>query len=233
MFLVSQMVTESSAPYLLSGYNTLSTEEKGRVNIKGLVSFWQKFHKILALFILVFGSTAYFILDEDLSILGSIVAILLAYGWSIGKSTSFYPPLSASKKHVTLFVQFVMLGLSLFITFSYLNDIKESHIIWHKESIEFTGYKGMKIPYSDITEVSLISEPLEILSKIEGLGTSRAQKGTFNVKNYGWVNLIITHKKTPYLLLRYGKNKKLIYGSTQEDFTKLKNKIDSQVESLR
>lgn len=232
-FILSQIITESSAPYLLSGYNTMSPQQQSQVDIKGLVVFWQKFHKVLALFILVFGTATYYLVDEDLSVIGSIVIALLAYGVFLGKSMSYYPSGSSSKKYVTGFVQAILVGLSVFIALSYLIDTRESQVIWHEDGVEFSGYQGLRIPYKDISEVALISEPVDITSKIKGLGTSKAKKGIFTVKTYGPAHLLVTNRQPPYLMIRYDSGKKLIYNSYENNASDIKLRLDDIISNLK
>ena len=75
--------------------------------------------------------------------------------------------------------------------------------------------------------MELITERLEVTSKIEGLGTSRAKKGFFTVKSYGPVHLLVAGKEPPYLLIRYDGNKKLIYGAGSHDVSKLISKLET------
>ncbi len=48
------ILTENNAKYLLSGYNTMSEEERKKVDIKAYISYFQKFHIFLGISFFVF-----------------------------------------------------------------------------------------------------------------------------------------------------------------------------------
>ena len=50
------LVTKENAKYLLAGYNTMSAEERKKVNLEKYIPFFRKFHIYLGISFGVFGA---------------------------------------------------------------------------------------------------------------------------------------------------------------------------------
>jgi len=49
-------LTERNAKYMLSGYNTMTEEERSKVNIKGLIPYFRNFHVFIGISFLVIST---------------------------------------------------------------------------------------------------------------------------------------------------------------------------------
>jgi len=56
--LIAYLVNKNNAKYLMAGYNTMSVEERKKVDLENLLIFWKKFFVILT-----FASTLIFIIS--------------------------------------------------------------------------------------------------------------------------------------------------------------------------
>ncbi|WP_041252056.1 DUF3784 domain-containing protein [Flavobacterium indicum] len=54
------LVTENNAKYLLSGYNTMSEEERQKFDIKSYIAYIKNFHIFLGISIFIIGSILYY-----------------------------------------------------------------------------------------------------------------------------------------------------------------------------
>ena len=225
IFMIGRLISITTAPYLLSGYNTMSKEDQAKVNLHGLVDFWRNFHSILAVIIIVVCLGIYYFFDVDWGVLSLVIVVLIGYVWAISKSMSYYPPLPKLQKNVIFSVQVLMFALCIYIMTSFIRDTRDSEIVWHHNGIEFSGYQGTKIYFSNITETKIITEPLDINMKVYGLGTKKAKKGLFDIKKYGRVRLLMTQFEPPYLLIKYGKKDVMIYNSPMTDVEKIHEKL--------
>lgn len=66
IFFIGGMVTEETAPGLLSGYNTMSDEQKKNVNFKGIAKVFQTIFYSIAFILIVIGALSYFFENENL-----------------------------------------------------------------------------------------------------------------------------------------------------------------------
>jgi len=65
IFFIGGMVTEETAPGLLSGYNTMSDEKKKNVDFKGIAKVFQTVFFSIALILVAIGILSYFFENEN------------------------------------------------------------------------------------------------------------------------------------------------------------------------
>ena len=58
------LLTEGNAKYLLAGYNSMSVEEREKIEIKGLVSYFRNFHLFLGSSFLIISLLLIFYVGE-------------------------------------------------------------------------------------------------------------------------------------------------------------------------
>ena len=58
---VGYLITQKNAPYLLSGYNTMSKEKQEQVDLKGLLHFSKRFHINLGISESIIGFSLYYL----------------------------------------------------------------------------------------------------------------------------------------------------------------------------
>lgn len=95
---VGFIVTEDNAKYILSGYNTMSEEERQKINIRKYILFFRKFHIFLGLSSLVVGLILYYFVDSDWG--GIFIGIypIVAYAYLIWKGGQFSTEVNTKKK---------------------------------------------------------------------------------------------------------------------------------------
>jgi small neutral amino acid transporter SnatA (MarC family) len=84
------ILTENNAKYLLAGYNTLSADERKKVNIKELITYFKSFFIFLGISLLPIGLFANHYLTENLAGLIISVYITLACIYLVISSRKFY-----------------------------------------------------------------------------------------------------------------------------------------------
>jgi len=73
------MITEETAPSLLSGYNTMSDEKKKNVDFKGIAKIYNRLFYSIATILVVIGILSYFFENENLW--GALLAITSCWGF--------------------------------------------------------------------------------------------------------------------------------------------------------
>lgn len=84
------LLTENNAKYLLAGYNTLNEEKRKKVNIKGYLQFFRRFHIFLGGTFLIFGLIAHFYFGEMITGITISLYPIIAYAYFIWKGTKYY-----------------------------------------------------------------------------------------------------------------------------------------------
>ncbi len=105
------IVTEDNAKYLLSGYNTMSEEQRKKVNIKAYIPYFRKFHILLGFSVLVFGVISDYFFGEAMSGSFLVLYIVMAYIYFIVMSSKF------SKDGMTKWDKIGLVGLSMLLLF--------------------------------------------------------------------------------------------------------------------
>lgn len=98
---IGLILTESNARSLLTGYNTMSEEERRGFNIKGYVPFFRRFHLWLGLSFLVGGCGLYYLVDVDAAGIFLGVYPILAYIYFLWASKRFSDPAATSSVPAT------------------------------------------------------------------------------------------------------------------------------------
>lgn len=89
------MITEETAPSLLSGYNTLSDEKKKNVNFKEIAKIYNRLFYSIAAILVVIGVLSYFFENDNLW--GALLSLTVCWGFVplffVGKKydTNTYP----------------------------------------------------------------------------------------------------------------------------------------------
>ena len=84
------ILTENNAKYLLAGYNTMSAEERNKVDIKGLIAYFKKFFIFLGLSFLVIGLAVNHYFSENIAALTICLYPIVAVIYFVITSQKFY-----------------------------------------------------------------------------------------------------------------------------------------------
>lgn len=162
--IIAFIVNENNAKYLLSGYNTMSEEERAEFDIKSYIPFFRNFHIFLGLSLLIISLILLYFVDSNWSGLFLVVYPLLAYMYFIWKGMLF----SKNKKQNSL-TYIVILGfllLVLFIIFDFKNTLKDNQITFKNNKMEITGEYGTELNINDIKSITLVEKTPETVKKL-------------------------------------------------------------------
>lgn len=73
------MITEETAPSLLTGYNTMSDEKKKNVDFKGIAKIYNQLFYGIAIALVIIGVLSYFFENEKLW--GALLCITVTWGF--------------------------------------------------------------------------------------------------------------------------------------------------------
>lgn len=112
-FAIAFIVTENNAKYLLSGYNTMSKDEKASFRLKEYIAYFKNFHLFLGFSNLIILLVIYYSLGINAA--GIVLGIypLIAYMYFIRKSQEFSVNKKLNKQHNLGF--YILLGTLLFV----------------------------------------------------------------------------------------------------------------------
>src|SRR5690625_7612254 len=85
---IGYLVTEKNAKYILAGYNTMSEEERKKINLKVYLSFFRRFHVFLGITSLILSLVIYFLVSEVAAAIFLAIYPIPAYLYFIVRSRS-------------------------------------------------------------------------------------------------------------------------------------------------
>jgi len=208
-----------SSPNLISGYSTMSAEEKQNVDIIGLSTVLRNGFILIALANLVVYFTLYFlnfqfIADSSLifTIFGGIIILIL-------KSNKYDTNKNSRRKNnfVVIFLSITAIGISALFYYG----TATSEIIFKDNEFEITKMYGIERNYSDIYNIELLDTMPDIIMKTNGFNLGDITKGEFNLRKYGYCSLFLETQTVPVIMLELkdGKHIFINYSSAEKTRT--------------
>lgn len=117
------IVTENNAKSLLSGYNTMSEEDRKLFDLKSYILYFKNFHIFLGLSFLVFGTFFAYFINENIAGFFLAVYPILAYIYFIWSGVK-YSKVSNNRLTkigiITLIIVLIFVIFLFLIEFNYL-----------------------------------------------------------------------------------------------------------------
>lgn len=222
-------ITENNAKYFLSGYNTMSEEEREQFDLNSYISYFRNFHIFLGISLFVIGSAIFYFVNSDWSGIFMGTYPILAYIYFIWKGRQFSKVNDKKQTKKTtvalsfLFVVFIAIGAMFFYS------LQDNQIEISDTTIRITGAYGMDLKTNEIQSIELVNSLPEISTKTNGFALQTIKKGYFKTKNGENVKLLINSAEQPIISITTIDNQKIYYSSKdnsdQKIFDQLKDEI--------
>lgn len=217
--LIGFSITTKNAKYLLSGYNTMSTEERESFNLEGYLRYFKRFHSWFSASFFLFGiGFLYGINETALAVFISIYPIV-AYLYLAVTSGMFYKskPISSAKIGVAVLVVALVFVIGVL---SY--GLQEQSIMVQNQTLVIDGMYGETISFETIQSVELLSELPDIQYKSNGFAMGNTKLGHFKLSNGEAVKLFISGNEGQLVQLVTDSNKTIIVLVSNEIYNQLK-----------
>lgn len=221
------LVTENNAKYLLSGYNTMSEEDRQNFDIKSYIPYFRNFHIFLGISLFIICLSIYYLINPDWS--GIIMATypIIAYVYFIWKGNQFSKSNDKKQKRKNKFAVFFMFAIFLAISAMFFYSLQDNILEINDDIIKIKGDYGMEIKTSEIESIELVNKLPEITVKTNGFALQTIKKGYFKTKNGEKVKLLVNSDKQPVIFITTKDNQKIYYSSKSDSnkmiFDELKN----------
>jgi len=103
------VVTEDNAQYLLAGYNTMSHEDKKKVDISKYLKYFREFHIFLGITFLIFSLIFTYLIDKKAGVIFVSIYPILAYIYFVITSAKYSKDLSRKSTKVGVFILVITL----------------------------------------------------------------------------------------------------------------------------
>ncbi|HHV71334.1 MAG TPA: DUF3784 domain-containing protein [Clostridia bacterium] len=218
------MIKYKKAYWLISGYNTMSQEKKGKVDVISLSRLVGNFCFLLAGILVLAG----ILLSLNKIVLGVIVLALI-FPLSIyllikaqkydGNTRN--PDGSMNKKAkitlgtVNIFMIITLIGVGVL----FYQSSKPAQFTLSDGYLEIKGLYGEKINLEEVRKISLRDDLPKITLRTNGSALGSMLKGNFRLEEIGAAKLFIDKSKPPYIYLER-KEKPLIFNCSNEKETR-------------
>ncbi len=207
---IGYIITEKNAKNLLSGYNTMSEEDRQAFDIKSFIPAFRKFHLLLGISLFAVGTAILILIDEVATGIFMTVYPLLAYTWFIWIGKKY----DNSQRSKWDRIGIVILGLALiFVIILLAIGLRESKIIVTSEEISIEGIYGETISVSEIETICLTDSLPLISLRTNGFSLGKIQKGYFKTLNREKVKLLLNTESKPFLRIEKKTGEKLYFSS--------------------
>lgn len=206
------IVTENNAKYLLSGYNTMSEEERKKVDLKAYIPYFRKFHILLGITFLVLGYTINLINNNAAGIFVAVYPIL-AYIYFAFTSSKYSGGIKTKTNRVGFFV---LAGALIFVVGIIWYGFKENPIIFDSQKIEFKGSYGETLSIDQIKSIELKNDLPKITLKTNGFALGNIRKGHFITEDGEKIKLILNSDNKPYILFTKSDGMKIYYSAKKQ-----------------
>ena len=177
-FSLGYLVTESNASMLLSGYNTMNSEDQKSFPLKEYLVDFKRFHQWFGIGFTASGLLLYVLNEQWLGYhLG--VTPLLAYLYFFWQTRKYTLEQSKNSRNQFWIGLAVLLFTLVFVVGMLFWSDRENTVVWTEKSIEIEGPYGVVIPFEQIESIELLDELPEISSRLHGYSTGSVVKGKF------------------------------------------------------
>lgn len=224
---IAFLVTENNAKYLLSGYNTMSEQERQKFDIKSYIAYFKKFHIFLGISVFIIGSILYYFINPDWSGIFMGTYPILAYVYFIWKGNQFSKINDRKQNRKTIIAMSFMFSVFIAIAAMFFYTLQDNQIEINDNIVKIKGYYGMDLKTNEIKSIELVNELPEISIKTNGFALQTIKKGNFKTKNGENVKLLINSVEQPIIYITTNTNQKIYYSSkdksNQKIFDQIKN----------
>lgn len=224
------LLNKTNAPYLLTGYNTMTEEERRNFDLTGFLNYFKRFHLFLGASYLIFFFSLYFI-NKDAACLFLALYPLIACVVFIFKSRSFCLQKRRSFRMQTI-AGIVMILVAVGVTVLFYFSYRENQIVLTDQSVNISGMYGEELKYSEIKAVKLLDTLRAISFKENGFAAGNIAKGYFRLKKGDTAKLILNTKKKPFLFIETA-DRQIYYSSEAADLTKTYRDINRMIEKTK
>ncbi|WP_423149511.1 DUF3784 domain-containing protein [Rubrolithibacter danxiaensis] len=225
------LVNKENAKYILSGYNTMSEEERRKYNLEAFLIFYRHFHLFLSVSLLVTG----LLLDLFYKNAGGIFIVLyplLCYCYFIWRAQAYNLNKSKVKRHLTNGVIFLLLFAIFSLAALFCYSMSQNTVLIKGNVIEITGMYGESLQSNRIRSVEIVHQLPGINFKTNGFALGDYKKGNFRTQTGKVVTLLVDETAKPYLKIVTDK-KEIFLSSSKINAADLYHKLNKSIPKYR
>ncbi|MEI6060985.1 MAG: DUF3784 domain-containing protein [Bacteroidota bacterium] len=207
---IGYMVTENNAKYLLSGYNTMTEEERKTFDLESYIPAFRKFHLFLGVSLLLPGVGLEFLAGEKVAGIFLVVYPLAAYIVFFWMGKKYYTRQSLKRNRIGIAI---LIATLVFVVALLFVGFKENKITITPGKISIEGMYGENLLASEIESVSIVDSLPEITLRTNGFALGNIRKGYFRTDKGERIKLLLNANHKPFLLILKKTGEKVYYSA--------------------
>jgi hypothetical protein len=209
---IGYIVTEKNAKYLLSGYNTMSEENRKAFDLSSYIPAFRRFHLFLGVSFLLIGSAFTFLISETAAGIFMAVYPIVAYISFLGIGKKYYRGNKGKGSNIGIGI---LIAALIFILALMALGTRENEMRISNEKITIDGMYGEEIAVSGILSVCLVDSLPLITLRTNGFGLGNIRKGYFMTSNGIDVKLIMNSGNNPCILITKNSGEEIFYSARE------------------
>jgi hypothetical protein len=209
---IGYIVTEKNAKYLLSGYNTMSEENRKAFDLSSYIPAFRRFHLFLGVSFLLIGSAFTFLISETAAGIFMAVYPIVAYISFLGIGKKYYRGNKGKGSNIGIGI---LIAALIFILALMALGTRENEMRISTEKITIDGMYGEEIAVSGILSVCLVDSLPLITLRTNGFGLGNIRKGYFMTSNGIDVKLIMNSGNNPCILITKNSGEEIFYSARE------------------
>jgi len=206
-------------PDLIAGYNTMSAEQKEKVDIDGLSTMMRNSLIVIGVLLAISEPALSLIgLNQHVTMALPIV-VLSGTLFIVIRAQRFKGKSGSRKKNTTrTIITSIVFAVIVFITVGFLYyGTRQADFKIYEKQITISGLYGMT---AQVESVELIESLPQIKMKTNGFNFGSVRKGNFHLKDFGQCKLFINSINGPLIYVKTENGTPIIINTGSEEETK-------------
>lgn len=200
--------------FLISGYNTMSEEQKANVDVESLGRLVGIYCYLNGVILIVMGLLHFAGYEKSLA--PGLIFLGISTVYILVKSQKYDGNLyEDGKLKKGAWIKIILIGGIIVVTLLFVAVLmffsaKPTKVIFEEEGVRIQGMYGELITWEEIEQVQLKEELPTIEARTNGSAVGPHLKGNFRTKELGSVKLFVNREKPPFIYLERGEEKPMI-----------------------
>ena len=207
-------------PDLIAGYNTMSAEQKEKVDIDGLSTMMRNSLIVIGVLLAISEPALSLIGLNQHAIIAILLIVLSGTLFMVISAQKFKGKLQeqAGKNKIRTVITSIVFAVIVFITVGFLYyGSRQADFKIDEKQITISGLYGMT---AQVESVELIESLPQINMKTNGFNYGSIRKGSFYLEEIGQCKLFINSKKGPFIYIKTGNGTPIIINFDSGEETK-------------
>ncbi len=238
MLLFAYLVGVRKMYQLISGINTASKDQRAKMDLPAICkSMGICFAVIGFIFILAGGMSLVGIdwaVEAAFMIFFIVIWFMVIYIQRFDGNNFNETGRPKVKYYITVLgVSAIMIVVIIFGVTLYSGTLSSPQITFSGDTLEISGMYGTNIGKPEISEITLLEQPISFSAKTNGSAVLGAYKGNFTSRQYGPVLVYVKEESVPWIMIQRREEKPIILSlknskETNELYMKLEEWLETE-----